>query len=46
MASRRTRFRAHDWQPLTMTWAEVANAVFRRNELWLRDNLPKDLPND
>lgn len=44
MASRRTRFRAHDWQPLTMTWAEVADAVFRRNEMWLRENLPTDFP--
>lgn len=27
-----------------MTWAEVADAVFRRNEAWLRDNLPDDFP--
>jgi hypothetical protein len=27
-----------------MTWAEVADAVFRRNEAWLRDNLPPDFP--
>ncbi len=42
MASR--RFRSHTWEPLTMTWAEAADAVFRRNEAWLRSNLPPDFP--
>ena len=42
--ARRRRFRQHAWEPLTMTWAEVADAVFRRNEAWLHDNLPDDFP--
>ena len=27
-----------------MTWAEVAHSIFRRNEMWLRENLPADFP--
>ncbi len=45
--SRRRRMTAHAWEPLTMTWGEVAFAVFRASELWLRghvgdyDDFPK-----
>lgn len=35
---------AYDWQPMTMTWAEVAAVVFRRPESWLRDHMPADFP--
>jgi hypothetical protein len=32
------------FEPLTMTWAEVAATVFRRSESWMRDHLPEDFP--
>lgn len=41
MNARRTRY---DWQPMTMTWAEVASVVFRHSESWLRDHLPTSFP--
>ena len=44
MASERVRRPHHDWQPRTMTWAEVAQFVFRRSESWLRDHLPETFP--
>ena len=30
---------AHPWEPLTMTWREVAATVFRASEEWLHDHL-------
>lgn len=27
------------WQPLTMTWAEAADATFRKSENWLRAHI-------
>jgi hypothetical protein len=36
--------RTYDWQPLTMTWSEVADVVFRQSESWLRDHMPGDFP--
>lgn len=42
MATRqRSQYR---FEPLTMSWSEVADAVFRRSESWLRSNLPADFP--
>lgn len=38
MTAPRKRF---EFTPLTMTWAEVAEYVFRRNESWLRDFIVK-----
>lgn len=32
------------WQPMTMTWGEVAAVVFRRPESWVRTHLPADFP--
>jgi len=32
------------WQPMTMTWGEVAAVVFRRPEPWVRQHLPNDFP--
>jgi hypothetical protein len=40
----RSATQRYPWQPLTMTWAEVATTVFRRSESWLRDHLPDDFP--
>jgi hypothetical protein len=40
----RGKRRTYPWQPLTMTWAEVAEVAFRRPETWLRDNFPADFP--
>lgn len=40
----RSAARRHPWQPLTMTWAEVADVAFRRSESWLRDHMPDDFP--
>lgn len=34
----------HTWEPLTMTRAEVAAAVFRRSESWFIDHAPADFP--
>lgn len=31
----------YHWTPFRMTFAEVAEAVFRRGETWLRANLPR-----
>ncbi len=35
----RRRFQDHIFPPMTMTWADVAFAVFRVSESWLRDHL-------
>jgi hypothetical protein len=43
MAERIRRPR-YDWQPMAMTWEEVAKFVFRRSEPWLRLHLPHDFP--
>jgi hypothetical protein len=29
----------HPWEPLTMTWREVAESVFRHTEEWLHDHV-------
>lgn len=39
--ARRTTY---PWQPMTMTWAEVAATVFRHSESWLRDHVPATFP--
>lgn len=44
VSRRQPRFRRHTWEPLTMTWEEVADRVFRRDAVWLRGNLPADFP--
>lgn len=38
-ASRRPHSRLDAFQPLTMTWLEVAGTVFRRSESWLHDHI-------
>lgn len=43
-STRQPPFRRHAWEPLTMTWAEVADRVFRRDAAWLHRNLPPDFP--
>jgi hypothetical protein len=35
---------SYPWQPLTMTWSEVADVAFRQLESWLRDHMPEDFP--
>ncbi len=35
----RRRFQEHTFPPMTMTWADVAFAVFRVSESWLRGHL-------
>lgn len=42
MATKRRR--DFQFEPLTMTWSEVADGVFYRTENWLRSNLPSDFP--
>jgi hypothetical protein len=37
--NRRRRIAAYEWAPLTMTWPEVAHAVFRASEAWLREHI-------
>jgi hypothetical protein len=34
----------YPWQPLTMTWSEVAEVAFRQSESWLRAHVPEDFP--
>lgn len=43
-STRRLHFRRRAWKPLTVTWEEVADRIFRRNAVWLRENLPADFP--
>jgi hypothetical protein len=40
----RKRGKPYPWPPFTMTWAEIAAAVFRASEAWVRDHLPMDFP--
>ena len=40
----RRHIEMHPWQPLTMTWPEVAASVFRTSEEWLHRHLPDDFP--
>jgi hypothetical protein len=40
----RGRRPSYDWQPMTMTRAEVAIVVFRRSESWLLNHIPQNFP--